>query len=77
LLFVSRFAKRPAVRLRSAGATSTTSRARPATGGATTTLVVNRVIHDLTFVELKPDGNALFDTTVQPPVPRAGAVYSG
>ncbi len=38
-------------------------------GGATTSLVVNRVIHDLTFVELKPDGNVLFDTSVQPPVP--------
>jgi cytochrome c peroxidase len=38
-------------------------------GGATTGLVVNRVVHDLTFVELKPDGNVLFDTTVQPPVP--------
>jgi cytochrome c peroxidase len=38
-------------------------------GGATTTLVVNREIHDLTFVELKPDGNVLFDTSVQPPVP--------
>jgi cytochrome c peroxidase len=38
-------------------------------GGATTGLVVDRVIHDLTFVELKPDGNVLFDTTVQPPVP--------
>jgi cytochrome c peroxidase len=38
-------------------------------GGATTGLVVNRIIHDLTFVELKPDGNVLFDTSVQPPVP--------
>jgi cytochrome c peroxidase len=38
-------------------------------GGATTGIVVNRVIHDLAFVELKPDGNVLFDTTVQPPVP--------
>jgi cytochrome c peroxidase len=38
-------------------------------GGATTSLVVDRVIHDLTFVELKPDGNVLFDTSVQPPVP--------
>jgi cytochrome c peroxidase len=38
-------------------------------GGATTSLVVNRVIHDLTFVQLKPDGNVLFDASVQPPVP--------
>jgi cytochrome c peroxidase len=38
-------------------------------GGATTTLIVDREIHDLAFVELKPDGNVLFDTTVQPPVP--------
>jgi cytochrome c peroxidase len=36
-------------------------------GGATTGLVVNREVHDLAFVELKPDGNVLFDTTVQPP----------
>lgn len=41
----------------------------PCHGGATTSLVVDRVIHDLTFVELKPDGNVLFDTSVQPPVP--------
>jgi cytochrome c peroxidase len=36
-------------------------------GGATTSLVVNREVHDLAFVQLKPDGNVLFDTTVQPP----------
>jgi cytochrome c peroxidase len=36
-------------------------------GGATTLQVVNREVHDLAFVELKPDGNVLFDTTVQPP----------
>jgi cytochrome c peroxidase len=45
-------------------------------GGATTGLVVNRAVHDLTFVQLKPDGNVLFDSTVQPPVavllPRPG-----
>jgi cytochrome c peroxidase len=38
-------------------------------GGATTTQVVNREVHDFAFVQLKPDGNVLFDTTVQPPVP--------
>ena len=37
-------------------------------GGATTLQVTNRTIHDLAFLELKPDGNVLFDTTVQPPV---------
>jgi len=36
-------------------------------GGAKNLQVVNRTIHDLAFVELKPDGNVLFDTTVQPP----------
>jgi len=36
-------------------------------GGATTNLVVNRAVHELAFVQLKPDGNVLFDTTVQPP----------
>ncbi|MEO8185139.1 MAG: cytochrome-c peroxidase, partial [Deltaproteobacteria bacterium] len=36
-------------------------------GGATTNLVVNREVHELAFVQLKPDGNVLFDTTVQPP----------
>lgn len=38
-------------------------------GGATTLQVVNRTIHDLAFVELKEDGNVLFDTSVDPPVP--------
>ncbi|HTV19378.1 MAG TPA: hypothetical protein VMG12_11920 [Polyangiaceae bacterium] len=38
-------------------------------GGATTLQVVNRTVHDLAFVELKPDGNVLFDTSVQPPAP--------
>ncbi len=38
-------------------------------GGATTKEVVNRTIHDLAFVQLKPDGNVLFDTSVQPPRP--------
>jgi cytochrome c peroxidase len=36
-------------------------------GGATTLQVTNREIHDLAFVQLKPDGNVLFDTSVQPP----------
>jgi cytochrome c peroxidase len=36
-------------------------------GGATTGLVVNREVHDLAFVDLKPDGNVLFDSSVQPP----------
>ncbi|MFO7181123.1 MAG: cytochrome-c peroxidase, partial [Pseudomonadota bacterium] len=31
--------------------------------------IVNREIHDLAFVELKPDGNVLFDTSVTPPRP--------
>jgi cytochrome c peroxidase len=38
-------------------------------GGATTLQVVNRTIHDLAFVQLKPDGNVLFDTSVAPPRP--------
>jgi cytochrome c peroxidase len=38
-------------------------------GGATNLQVVNRTIHDLAFVELKPDGNVLFDTSVTPPRP--------
>lgn len=38
-------------------------------GGATTMQITDRVIHDLAFVELKADGNVLFDTSVQPPVP--------
>jgi cytochrome c peroxidase len=41
----------------------------PCHGGATTLQVTNRVVHDLAFVELKPDGNVLFDTSVTPPVP--------
>jgi hypothetical protein len=36
-------------------------------GGATNLQVVNRTIHDLAFVQLKDDGNVLFDTSVQPP----------
>jgi cytochrome c peroxidase len=36
-------------------------------GGATTTQIVNREVHDLGFVQLKPDGNVLFDTSVTPP----------
>jgi cytochrome c peroxidase len=36
-------------------------------GGATTLEVTNRTIHDLAFVELKSDGNVLFDASVQPP----------
>lgn len=38
-------------------------------GGATTLQVTNRTIHDLAFVQLKPDGNVLYDTSVQPPQP--------
>jgi cytochrome c peroxidase len=38
-------------------------------GGATTLQVVNREVHDLAFLQLKPDGNVLYDTTVQPPKP--------
>jgi cytochrome c peroxidase len=38
-------------------------------GGATTLQVTNRTIHDLAFVQLKPDGNVLFDTSVTPPRP--------
>ena len=41
----------------------------PCHGGATTTQIVNREVHDFAFVQLKPDGNVLFDTSVQPPVP--------
>src|SRR5690606_34630669 len=41
----------------------------PCHGGATTRQIVDREIHDLAFVELKPDGNVLFDTSVSPPVP--------
>jgi cytochrome c peroxidase len=36
-------------------------------GGATNLQVVNRAVHDLAFLELKPDGNVLFDSSVQPP----------
>jgi cytochrome c peroxidase len=38
-------------------------------GGATTLQVTNRQVHDLAFLELKPDGNVLFDSSVQPPRP--------
>jgi cytochrome c peroxidase len=45
-------------------------------GGATTLQVINREVHDLAFVQLKPDGNVLFDSSVQPPravlLPRPG-----
>jgi cytochrome c peroxidase len=41
----------------------------PCHGGATTTQVVNRQVHDLAFVMLKADGNVLFDSSVQPPKP--------
>ena len=36
-------------------------------GGAKNLQVVNRDVHDLAFLELKPDGNVLFDSSVQPP----------
>jgi cytochrome c peroxidase len=36
-------------------------------GGATTTQVTNRAVHDLAFVQLKADGNVLFDSSVTPP----------
>jgi cytochrome c peroxidase len=38
-------------------------------GGATTLQVVNREVHALAFLQLKADGNVLYDTSVQPPVP--------
>jgi cytochrome c peroxidase len=38
-------------------------------GGATTLQVVNRDVHDLAFLKLKPDGNVVFDTSVTPPRP--------
>lgn len=40
-------------------------------GGAKNLQVVNRTIHDLAFVTLKPDhsGNVLYDTSVSPPAP--------
>jgi hypothetical protein len=37
-------------------------------GGAKNLEVVNREVHDRAFVELKPDGNVLFDVSVTPPV---------
>ena len=37
-------------------------------GGATNLQVINRAVHDLAFLELKPDGNVLFDSSVVPPV---------
>jgi cytochrome c peroxidase len=37
-------------------------------GGAKNLDVVNREVHDRAFVELKPDGNVVFDTSVTPPV---------
>jgi cytochrome c5 len=38
-------------------------------GGAKNNQVINRDVHDLAFLELKPDGNVLFDTSVTPPAP--------
>jgi cytochrome c peroxidase len=38
-------------------------------GGAKNLQVVNRAVHDLAFVELKPDGNVVYDTSVTPPRP--------
>jgi len=38
-------------------------------GGSKNLQVVNRAVHDLAFVELKPDGNVVYDTTVTPPRP--------
>ena len=38
-------------------------------GGAKNLQVVNRDVHDLAFVELKPDGNVVYDTSVTPPRP--------
>ena len=38
-------------------------------GGAKNLQVVNRQVHDLAFVKIKSDGNVVYDTTVQPPVP--------
>ena len=38
-------------------------------GGATTQQITNRTLHDLAFLELDADGNVVFDTSVQPPVP--------
>ena len=36
-------------------------------GGSKNLQVTNREVHDRAFVQLKADGNVLFDTTVQPP----------
>jgi len=36
-------------------------------GGSTTLQITNREVHALAFVELKPDGTVLFDTSVTPP----------
>ncbi|HEU4578730.1 MAG TPA: hypothetical protein VFS67_10785 [Polyangiaceae bacterium] len=38
-------------------------------GGSRNLQVVNRAVHDLAFVELKPDGNVVYDTSVTPPRP--------
>ncbi|HYQ02266.1 MAG TPA: hypothetical protein VER96_26510 [Polyangiaceae bacterium] len=38
-------------------------------GGAKNLQVVNRDVHDLAFLELKPDGNVRYDTSVTPPKP--------
>lgn len=38
-------------------------------GGAGTLAVTNRDVHALAFLELKPDGNVVFDTSVTPPRP--------
>jgi cytochrome c peroxidase len=38
-------------------------------GGATTLQVTNRDVHALAFLDLKPDGNVVFDTSVTPPRP--------
>ena len=38
-------------------------------GGAKNNQVINRDVHDLAFLELKPDGNVVFDSTVTPPAP--------
>jgi hypothetical protein len=38
-------------------------------GGATTLQVTNRDVHALAFLELKPDGNVRYDTSVTPPRP--------
>jgi len=38
-------------------------------GGATTMEITNADVHALAFLELKPDGNVVFDTSVTPPAP--------